>query len=203
MAEAELPVVIEVSWSEVMEEEQPAIVDEQPAVVDEQPAVVVDEQPVVIDEQPVIIDEKQPEISEEPDVIVEELSAVEDSKDAENLEDEIVFEVNPDKAADKKGSPSISNTTLEVSRDAGPDVSTDGFAEKSAQEQKSAFQKEFEQVAKEPQDEEMLETIMDLDMGKFLRAGSINIESIDKNTLPPKYASSDRETDDSAEKVEK
>jgi hypothetical protein len=204
MAEAELPVVIEDKLqSEVMEEEQPAIVDEQPAVVDEQPAVVVDEQPVVIDEQPVIIDEKQPEISEEPDVIVEELSAVEDSKDAENLEDEIVFEVNPDKAADKKGSPSISNTTIEVSRDAGPDVSTDGFAEKSAQEQKSAFQKEFEQVAKEPQDEEMLETIMDLDMGKFLRAGSINIESIDKNTLPPKYASSDRETDDSAEKVEK
>ena len=34
---------------------------------------------------------------------------------------------------------------------------------------KALFQQEFEQVAKEPQDEEMLETIMDLDMGKLLR----------------------------------
>ena len=43
-------------------------------------------------------------------MMVEELSAVEDSKSTADLDDEIVFEVDPDNVADKKESSPISNT---------------------------------------------------------------------------------------------
>jgi hypothetical protein len=195
----EQPAVVVDEQPVIADDEQPAVVvDEQPVIEnDEQPAVVVDEQPEIIDdEQPVIVDEKQAVISnEEPGMIVEELSAVEDSKSTADLDDEIVFEVDPDNVADKKESSPISNTTIEMSKAASSDKSSISLIDESVKEQKSAFQQEFEQVAKEPQDEEMLETIMDLDMGKLLRTGSINIENIDKNTLPPKYAASGRGTD--------
>ncbi len=181
-----------------LEDELPAVADEQPVIVNNEQPAIADEQPVVAVEQPVIIDEKQQVISDEElkVTVEEEPVAVEDSKEADDLEDEIVFEVNSDKAANKKESPSTSNTTIEVSKNTHADESSDSFVG----EEKSAFQKEFEQVAKEPQDEEMLETIMDLDMGKFLRTGSINIENIDKNALPPKYAATGRRTDESADK---
>jgi hypothetical protein len=195
----EQPAVVVDEQPVIADDEQPAVVvGEQPVIADdEQPAVVVDEQPEIIDdEQPVIVDEKQAVISnEEPGMIVEELSAVEDSKSTADLDDEIVFEVDPDNVADKKESSPISNTTIEMSKAASSDKSSISLIDESVKEQKSAFQQEFEQVAKEPQDEEMLETIMDLDMGKLLRTGSINIENIDKNTLPPKYAASGRGTD--------
>jgi len=199
IADDEQPAVVVDEQPVIADDEQPAVVvDEQPVIEnDEQPAVVVDEQPEIIDdEQPVIVDEKQAVISnEEPGMMVEELSAVEDSKSTADLDDEIVFEVDPDNVADKKESSPISNTTIEMSKAASSDKSSISLIDESVKEQKSAFQQEFEQVAKEPQDEEMLETIMDLDMGKLLRTGSINIENIDKNTLPPKYAASGRGTD--------
>lgn len=184
-------------------DEQPVMTnDDQPAVADEQPVIVDDEQPPTIEEQPVVVDEKQTVSSDkEPEMVVEEISAVEDSRGEDDFDDEIIFEVSPDKTADKKESPSISNTTIELSKNAGHDKSSISLADESVKEQKSTFQQEFEQVAKEPQDEEMLETIMDLDMGKLLRTGSINIENINKNTLPPKYAASSRRTDENAEMV--
>lgn len=207
--DGEQPVIIEDAQPVIANDDQLAVVDEQPvmtndaqpAVVDEQPVIVDDEQPPTIEVQPVV-DEKQTVISdEEPEMVGEEISAVEDSRDEDDSGDEIVFEVSPDKTADKKESPSISNTTIELSKNAGPDKSSISFADESFKEQKSTFQQEFEQVTKEPQDEEMLETIMDLDMGKLLRTGSINIENIDKNALPPKYAASGRVIDENAERV--
>lgn len=206
----EQPAAIDDEQPVIIEDAQPAVVDAQPVianddqtvVADEHPVIVDNEQPPIINEQPVAVDEKQTVISdEEPEMVVEEISAVEDSRDEDDFDDEIVFEVSPDKTADKKESPSISNTAIELSKNAGPDKSSISFADESVKEQKSAFQQEFEQVAKEPQDEEMLETIMDLDMGKLLRTGSINIENIDKNILPPKYAASGRGTDEYAEMI--
>jgi len=213
----EQPVIIEDEKPVVVDAKPVTANDEQLALVDEQPvianndksastsdeSVIIDEaQSTIIDEQPIAVDEKQTVVSDKDHgMAVEEISAIEDSRDAKDFNDEIVFEVNPEKTLDKKETASISNTTTELSNNADPDKSNISFADESVKEQKSSFQQEFEQVTKEPQEEEMLETIMDLDMGKFLRTGSLNIESIDKNALPPKYAASGRGTDENKENV--
>ncbi len=180
----------------VIAEEEPVIIEDKPIIAEEEP-VIAEDRPVIAEEEPVIVEE-EPVIVGDQVMIEEKYPVVEDIKrdGSENFADEIIFEVSPEKTSDKKNSALISDATMDV--DKKPDsASTDKPIIETSEEQKSSFQKEFEQVAKEMQDEELMETIMDLDMGKFLRTGSINIESIDKNALPPKYASSAREAEGS------
>lgn len=162
--------------------------DDKPVLIDQEP-VIVDEKPFVIDEKSVTV-EDIPE-DEEPTVVFEEFNPIGDSQlsSSEDNDGEITFEVGAD--ADSK---LISDTSSGVNKTADS-MSTNGSVVSNPEEQKSSFQKEFELVAKEPHDEDLMETIMDLDMGKFLRTGSINIDSIDKKSLPPRYSANVKASD--------
>lgn len=170
---------------------------------------IEEQKPVVIDDN-VLSDEKLPVVEDSTFVDEEVVSTgkLEEKADETDEDDEMIFEVKAE-VAPNKNKPAITETTIDISNKAGSfdfkktdDNSSvipepkpvlnpfnDVTGHQSPESEKSSFQKEFEQASKEPQDEDLMETIMDLDMGKILRSGSMSVDK-NKTTLPPKYASS-------------
>lgn len=85
-------------------------------------------------------------------------------------DDEITFEVAPQESGEPKNA-SIADTTIEMLK-SEPVISEMKPDVNSNQNPKSSFQQEFELAAKELQGDDLIETIMDLDMSKIIRLSS-------------------------------
>lgn len=85
-------------------------------------------------------------------------------------DDEITFEVAPQESGEPKNA-SIADTTIEMLK-SEPVISEMKPDFNSNQNSKSSFQQEFELAAKELQGDDLIETIMDLDMSKIIRLSS-------------------------------
>lgn len=147
------------------------------------------------DELPVV---EEPFISKDTGLSGElENSATDNSDINLNNADEDVFSFEVDAAiSDQMKFTQIGQTAIEtngaeeLANSTQPDTQqSDAIENINLDNGKSSFQKEYEQATREPDEEDFMETIMDLDMGKLLRTtGSFNAESINKTTIPPKYS---------------